>query len=233
MAEPAGFTTRSDAAAQLVDIWRRFRSASGSARVLDLGCGTGGAALEVARGADGSTALGLDISQSNIDRAAQDSEMAGLSDRVSFVCSPYEAWQGGTFDAILSDGVLHLMEIRNDALAHHLAANLVPGGLLVATMPSPSLGNSLRLGLRRLWRATPAGLDRTLLALAKPLYPPFSTEMLEERLPYMRVLPVRLYDAAFMAALASAGLEHVAELPWPNPSIAKLLHVVLVWRRRT
>jgi len=44
-------------AAQLVEIWRRFRSASGPARVLDLGCGTGGVALEIARGSDGSTAV--------------------------------------------------------------------------------------------------------------------------------------------------------------------------------
>jgi SAM-dependent methyltransferase len=232
MNESTGFTTRSDAAASLVEIWRRLRSAPGPRRVLDLGCGTGGAAIEIARDSEGCTAVGLDIVQSNIDRAIQDTQASGLSHRASFVCSPYETWQGGAFDAILSDGVLQLIDISNDTLANRLAANLVVGGLLVATMPDSSFGNFLRIGSRRLWRISPAVFDRLLLALAKRLYPQFSTDMLEERLPYMRVLPVRLYDEAFVAALVSAGLERVAELPWPSPSIAKLRHRVLVWRRR-
>jgi SAM-dependent methyltransferase len=232
MTELAGFTTRSDAAASLVDIWRHFRSAPGPARVLDLGCGTGGAAMEIARDSEGSTAVGLDIVQSNIDRAMQDAQASGLGHRASFVCSPYEAWQGDAFDAILSDGVLQLVDISNEALASRLAANLVGGGLLVAAMPDPSFGNFLRIGSRRLWQMSPAAFDRLLLTLAKRLYPQFSTEMLKERLPYMRVLPVRLYDRAFAAALASAGLERVADLPWPGPSIAKLRHRVLVWRQR-
>jgi hypothetical protein len=71
-----------------------------------------------------------------------------------------------------------------------------------------------------------------LLALAKRLYPQFTTEMLEERLPYLRVLPVRLYDEALVAALVSAAFQRVAELQWPNASSAKLRHRVLVWRRR-
>jgi SAM-dependent methyltransferase len=232
MTETASFTTRSDAAAKLVEIWRRFRSAGGAARVLDLGCGTGGAALEIARGGDGSTAVGLDIEQSNIDQAVQDADACGLSQRVSFVCSSYEAWQGGAFDAILSDGVLHLIGISDGALASRLSGNLVPGGLLIAAMPDPSFGNSLRLSLRRLWRMSPVALDQLLLALAERVYPRFSTKMLEERIPYMRLLPVRLFDADFTKELASAGLERVTELPWPSPSIAKLRHVVLVWRRR-
>jgi trans-aconitate 2-methyltransferase len=227
------FTTRSDNAVRLVDIWHSFRSASGPAHVLDLGCGSGGVAILVARSSDGNTALGLDIGQSNIDRAIKGARQAGLSLRTTFVCSAYERWKNGTFDAILSDSVLHLLEMSNAALAARLAAQLVPGGLLIATMPDRSLGNFLLISLRRTWRMAPAALDRMLLALAKRVYPRFSTEMLEERLPYMRVLPVRLYDAAFVAALVSAGLERVAELPWPGPSFAKLRHRVLVWRKPT
>src|SRR5262245_16742664 len=180
MTETASFTTRSDAAARLVEIWQRFRSAAGAACVLDLGCGTGGAALKIARSCDGSTAVGLDIEQSNIDQAARDAHESGLSQRVSFVCSPYEVWQGRAFDAILSDSVLHLIAISDEALAGRLAGNLVPGGLLIAAMPRPSFGNSLRLGLRRLWRMSPVALNRWLLALAEHVYPQFSTKMLEE-----------------------------------------------------
>jgi cyclopropane fatty-acyl-phospholipid synthase-like methyltransferase len=225
------FTTRSDDAARLVDIWCSFRSVSGPAHVLDLGCGTGGVAMLVARGSDGSTAVGLDIAQRNIDKALKDAQDSGLSQRAKFVCSSYEKWKNGTFDAILSDSVLHIIDMNNATLARRLAANLVGGGLLIATMPDSSLGNFLRINIRRLWRAAPAAFDRVLLALAKRIYPQFSAQMLTERLSYMRVMPVRVYDAAFAAALASAGLERVAELPWPSPSVAKLRHCVLVWRR--
>ena len=232
MVDGMGFTTRTDAAAKLVEIWRRFRSTSATTRVLDLGCGTGGVALEVARGADGSTAVGLDKAQKNIDQAVRNASAAGLSHRASFVCSAYEEWQGGTFDAIFSDSVLHVIEISDDVLGRRLADNLVPGGLLVAAMPESSLGNELLIGLRRLWRITPAAMDRVVLAVAKLLYPHFTTPMLDERVPYMRVLPVRLYGGNFTAALSAAGLERITELPWPSPSIAKLKHHVLVWRRR-
>jgi trans-aconitate 2-methyltransferase len=185
----------------------------------------------VAGRSDGSTAVGLDIAQRNIDQAIKGVREAGLSHRATFVCSAYEKWKNGAFDVIFSDGVLHLVDMSNATLAARLAAQLAPRGFLIATMPDSSLGNFLLINLRRTWRMTPAALDRMLLALARRVYPRFSLEMLEERLPYMRVLPVRLYDAAFAAALASAGLERVAELPWPGPSIAKLRHRVLVWQK--
>jgi ubiquinone/menaquinone biosynthesis C-methylase UbiE len=197
MVETAKFTTRSDAAARLVEIWRHFRDSSSPARILDLGCGTGGVALQVASGADIGTAVGLDIAQNNIDQAARNAKESGLSHRLTFVCAPYEAWDGGTFDAIISDSVFHLIEIDDNALASRLAANLAPGGLLIATMPDRSHGNCVRIALRRLWRMCPAAMDRLLLALAKRLYPQFSSKM-----------------------------------PWDSPSIAKLRHCVLVWRRR-
>src|SRR5262245_25560809 len=140
MPEITPFTTRGDAAARLVAIWRRYRSTAGAAHVLDLGCGTGGIALLVAQEPDGSTAVGLDISQKNIDQAVRDAAEAGASGRASFVCSHYEAAQCGSFDAILSDSVLQLIDIDSAALARRLSANLAPGGLLVAAMPTPSLG---------------------------------------------------------------------------------------------
>jgi trans-aconitate 2-methyltransferase len=232
MGNAEGFTTRTDAAVRLVEIWRGFRAASGPGRVLDLGCGTGVAALEVARGTDGSTAVGLDAVESNIEEAIRNASAAGLSHRASFVCSRYETWRGGAFDAILSDSVLHVIDIDIKTLARRLAGDLTPGGLLVAAMPDSSFGNWLLIGLRRLWRTTPAAMDRVVLALAKRFYPHFSAQMLEERVPYLRVIPLQVYNAAFRAALASAGLEYVAELSWPSPSIAKLRHVILVWRRR-
>jgi hypothetical protein len=75
-------------------------------------------------------------------------------------------------------------------------------------------------------------MDPLLLVVAKRLYLQFSSKMLEERLPYLRMVPARLYDASFASALASAGLERIADLPWESPSMAKLRHCVLVWRRR-
>jgi hypothetical protein len=63
------------------------------------------------------------------------------------------ACHGNAFDAILSDGVLQLIDISGE-------------GWPIALLP---FGNFLRFGLRTLWRMNPAGFDRLLLALAKRL----------------------------------------------------------------
>jgi hypothetical protein len=63
----------------------------------------------------------------------------------------YEAWHGNVFDAILSDGVLQLIDISSESWAIALLPTLLEAGLLAATMPDASFGNSLRFGLRRLW----------------------------------------------------------------------------------
>jgi hypothetical protein len=130
---------------------------------------------------------------------------------------------GEPFDLIISDNVLHFIKSKDDALASRLASDLRPGGTLAATLPVESIGNSLRILLRRIWRTLPPGADRLAFALGRRIYPHFTPEALADRLPYLRGVPVRLVGPRLLDIL---------DLLWHSPSAAKLGHHLLIWRRR-
>ena len=201
-------------------------------RVLDLGCGTGQCAIGLALRNPNLRAIALDVSRPNVDAAQRAAEAAGVGDRATGVCADYGSWSHAPFDAIVSDSVLHLIDLPSDKLAARLSADLKPGGLLVATMPVVSTGNSLRIALRRLWSVMPRGADHLAVAVAARLYPDFSRDMVAERVPYLRVVPRRLFGPALTAQFEACGLEVIADEPWESPSAAKLTHRLVTWRRR-
>jgi trans-aconitate 2-methyltransferase len=86
--------------------------------------------------------------------------------------------------------------------------------------------------LRRVWRATPASADRLALWAAQRLYPQFPKEAIAERIPYLRVLPKRLWGPRLAAVFARCGLRLIDEAPWESPSAAKPEHRLLIWRRQ-
>jgi 2-polyprenyl-3-methyl-5-hydroxy-6-metoxy-1,4-benzoquinol methylase len=201
------------------------------ARLLDLGCGTGAAAIELALARIDITVVALDISPANVAAARAAADAAGL-DRIATVCADYGGWTTTPFDAIVSDSVLHTIPVEDTVLAARLARDVTPGGVLLASMPVESRRNALRIMARRLWRATPASADRMALAVAQRLYPRFSREELAERVSYLRFLPFRLLGPRFAAIMTQAGFDLVERAPWDNVSIAKLEHQLFIWRRR-
>jgi hypothetical protein len=127
---------------------------------------------------------------------------------------------------------LHFIGGKDEKLASRLASDLRPGGMLVATLPIESVGNSVRIHLRRIWRALPASADQLAFALGRRIYPHFTPEALADRLPYLRAVPVRLVGPYLLEIFAAEGLELVSDLPWYSSSVAKLEHHLFTWRRR-
>ena len=72
-------------------------------RVLDIGCGWGGLALDLARDA-GANVLGVTLSEEQIAVARERSDKARLSDRCRFELADYRALSG-TYDRIVSVGM--------------------------------------------------------------------------------------------------------------------------------
>jgi cyclopropane fatty-acyl-phospholipid synthase-like methyltransferase len=66
--------------------------------VLDVGCGLGGPARQVAR-TTGATVIGIDITPAYIDAAQQLTHTAGLAEQVRFLHSDIAAFDGSAFDA--------------------------------------------------------------------------------------------------------------------------------------
>ncbi|HME26126.1 MAG TPA: class I SAM-dependent methyltransferase [Acetobacteraceae bacterium] len=194
-------------------------------RVLEIGSGSGETALYIRKARPLAQVTGIDFSAENVAVA----QARGGGSGVAYVCADYLDWQGGRFDLIAADSVLHLIDAPFPCLAAKLATDLAPGGIVVATVPDAGMLNRAHLVLRRLWRCMPAAADRVALAVALRLYPGLSREVLANRLPYLRLLP-RLFGPAEQRTFAATGLVLERNERWPGSSVAKPRHRLMVWR---
>ena len=108
---------------------QRWIAPNASTRVLDIGCGTGRLAVDLANQAG--DVLGVDIAESLLFRARATASARGL-ENVSFrQWTSDQPLEGGPFDAVLISGVLNCVtpEIAGD-IVHAAAGVLKPGGLL-------------------------------------------------------------------------------------------------------
>jgi cyclopropane fatty-acyl-phospholipid synthase-like methyltransferase len=202
--------------------------------VLDLGCGTGEPALELARVLPRATVLGVDISARSIAVARKAAAERGLDHRIAFEAGDYMAVRGGPFDLIVADGVLQLIAAPTERLVAKLAAELVPGGVLVYALPSDTAGNRARALLRRaLGLARGRATDAALLAMAHWFHGArYDRELLRERIPYLYE-PPRRYDSARLHRLfRAAGFSLVARRPAPPVSRVQMRCAEVVLRKR-
>ncbi|RPI87624.1 MAG: methyltransferase domain-containing protein [Chloroflexi bacterium] len=100
-------------------------------RVLDVGCGTGYAVIEIARRLDQGKAYGIDISTGMVERAIKNIP-GELSNRVSFrqASAEYIPYPNSDFDYILCTNSFHHYPEPPRAL-REMYRVLRPGGLLV------------------------------------------------------------------------------------------------------
>jgi trans-aconitate methyltransferase len=231
MFDDTRFLAHSDTAMPLVERLLALIGDRPDPQLLDLGCGSGALAITAALGRPQLTVVALDISAPNINAAQHAVARAGVGDQVTPVRADYMTWSSSAFDIIASDSVLNIIDSSDAALAEKLAGNLKPGGFLVASMPIDSAANYFRVVLRHIWRTTPKIADRLAFGVARRLYPNLPSDILLDRIPYLRILPVRLCGPALIAEFARHGLELYANDPMDSPGAAKLTHRLFVWRR--
>jgi SAM-dependent methyltransferase len=198
--------------------------------VLDLGCGTGRLTQLLADEHPRLRLVGLDISSANIAAATANNRHA----TVRFEQADYLAYRGGPFDAIVTDGVLHLIPGDTRALLQRIAGDLRPGGVVVCAMPYACAYNTAFAVLRRLLRSIrSAWLDAAILAVARRLHGgTMSDDDLRERLPYMYLPPTRVMNADLRdRAARAAGLRLDGVHPMPSTSRSQLRHNVTVFRK--
>jgi SAM-dependent methyltransferase len=203
-------------------------------RVLDLGCGTGSLVSRLAGALPAATLIGIDVSAANIRIARQQQMDYASAARVQFEVADYLTYRAQPFDAIVTDGVLHLLRAETALLVRKLAADLRPRGLLVCAMPFDCAYNRACSAVRRALRRVRAPwLDRGILQIGRLLHGrDMDDARLRERLPYMYIPPERLMDKPLAECFASAGLERTAEYPAANTSPSQLKHRVTIFVRR-
>lgn len=99
--------------------------------VLELGCGTGSTAIELARSVSKITAT--DLSEAMLEVGRERAWDAGASN-VEFQRSSAGEAPEGPFDAVLAHNLLHLLPDL-EAILNGVAARLAPGGLFISKTP--------------------------------------------------------------------------------------------------
>ena len=103
--------------------------------ILDVGCGPGRTTLALLQA--GYRVVGLDLSQSTLDKLTDRLRKFDLADHFQPLCQPVEELrETGRFAAVIGRGVLHHLEDPIQALIR-IRTSLVPGGRVVFMDPNP------------------------------------------------------------------------------------------------
>ena len=114
---------------------RRFGElATGTGRLLDLGCGPADVTVRLARGCPGWTVTGIDGAEAMLRRGRARVTAAGLADRVRLerLLLPSPALLARRFDAVASNSLLH--HLADPATLWEVVAGCLPPGAPVVVM---------------------------------------------------------------------------------------------------
>lgn len=99
-------------------------------RALDLGCGEGGDALWLAE--RGWHVVGVDISETALQRAADDARERGVRDRITFQQADLpDKFPEGTFDLVSAQFLHSSLPLDRTGILRRAAESIRPGGLLL------------------------------------------------------------------------------------------------------
>jgi ubiquinone/menaquinone biosynthesis C-methylase UbiE len=205
---------------------------SGDFRILEIGCGEGSVAVQLALESPNIFIAGVDVSVINVSIAGEKAGALSMGNRSNFCAADYLAFRTMPFDLLYCCSVLHLIPADLNQLATKLADDLVPGGVLVLINPRECFSNTLIVLLRHCFRILRSRwLEAIALTVAMRVYPSWTREQLRDRLSYLYVIPFHLDGPKLRRTLQGAGFEVVRVGGWPRPSFFRLDHSCVVYRK--
>jgi len=175
----------SDWEPELYDRFRRYRAEpvdliltrlpiAGDERIADLGCGTGGNTIELARRAVRGRVQGIDLSPAMIEAAqkARARQVPEIRNRLAFSVGDIAKLDAEReYDIIFSNAALQWIPRHREVLARWFHA-LAPGGRMIVQMPANDretakveLGNLAR---EERWRSLLSGVDESFVEVPPP-----------------------------------------------------------------
>ena len=134
---------RAERARPFYDLMALLRPGAG-ARVVDLGCGTGELTAELHRGLQASETLGVDRSESMLERASGDEGLQFIQADIAEVADgELEGLGRASLDVLFSNAALHWLP-DHAQLLERLTTLLRPGGELAIQVPYMHLGPTFR-----------------------------------------------------------------------------------------
>jgi len=200
-------------------------------RFLDLGCGTGENVFKLAEHYPDSKFIGVDISTVNIKQAQ--ATISINNQRISFQSCDYLKLDSGLFDVIYAESVLHLIPASDECLYEKISNDVRHKGTLIVTMPYDCYYNRFLILLRKLGKKIRHRyIDKLILFVAKLVYPSIDEKILIDRIPYMYIVPYRMDSEVLRKKLEKQyHLKVIQSISCKSPSIAKLKHKLLVFRK--
>lgn len=139
--------------------------------VVDIGCGTGGITLSLARDHGAARVIGLDVEQPVCEHARSRAERAGYGDRVEIRCvepGPLPLAEGAVDIVFSKDSIVHIPD--KESLAREAFRVLRPGGWFVASdwlighdhEPSPEMAAYIAAEALDFGMASPQRYERAL-----------------------------------------------------------------------
>lgn len=217
----------------LIETIKKYIGSHKDLRILDLGCGAGSGLLKISNLLSQGTLVGVDISKSSIEQARRMSLEDKSNNEIAFEACDYLTYNAEPFDIIYSDSVLQNIDCSTEKLFEKISRDLKLNGILILTMPYECLYNRFLYGLRSLLKLFHGKyLDQIILTIAKWIYPKVDTKTLQERIPYMYMLPSRVDSSTFREQLAKKfQLESLQVSALPNVSVAKAKHHLIVLKK--
>ncbi len=99
--------------------------------ILELGCGEGIGSIFLAE--NGHRVTAIDIDEEYIKNAKKNIN----NDNIDFICEDFLSMEYGKFDAVISLGILHMLDKKDDErFFNTVTANLVKDGMLIISLPN-------------------------------------------------------------------------------------------------
>jgi SAM-dependent methyltransferase len=121
-------------------VYNHLERHSANGNVLDIGCGSGNTAVEVAADAY-QTYVGVDISEAALAKARKRSAETGRQEKNRFVCADFLTYvPSGQFDVILfRESMYHVPVGRVKATLNSYSKYLRPGGVFIVRLYAASM----------------------------------------------------------------------------------------------